>query len=119
MAESLFSTSWYRLAALKPRLRTHAELHRHHYRGIVWFVLQDHASGRAHRFSPTAYRLIALMDGHRTVRELWDTLNEQTGDSAPTQDEVIRLLGQLHAADVLICDVPPDSRELLRRYRRM
>lgn len=119
MAESLFSPSWYRVADLKPRLRRHAELHRHDYRGNVWFVLQDHASGRAHRFSPAAYRFIGLMDGRRTVRELWDTLNEQTGDSAPTQDEVIRLLGQLHAADVLICDVPPDSRELLRRYRRM
>jgi putative peptide zinc metalloprotease protein len=58
------------------------------------------------------------MDGKRTVQLLWDTFNEQEGDEAPTQDEVIRLLGQLHAADVLICDVTPDSRELLRRYRR-
>jgi putative peptide zinc metalloprotease protein len=58
------------------------------------------------------------MDGRRTVQELWDALNEQDGDEAPTQDEVIRLLGQLHAADVLICNVTPDSRELLRRHRR-
>jgi putative peptide zinc metalloprotease protein len=58
------------------------------------------------------------MDGERTVQELWDSMNEQEGDGAPTQDQVIRLLGQLHAADVLICDVTPDSRELLRRYRR-
>ncbi len=118
MAESLFSPSWYRVADLKPRLRRHAELHRHDYRGKVWYVLQDHAGGRSHRFSPAAYRFIGLMDGQRTVDELWDTLNEQDGDAAPTQDEVIRLLGQLHAADVLICDVTPDSRELLRRHRR-
>ena len=118
MAESLFSPSWYRVADLKPRLRKHAELHRHDYRGKVWFVLQDHAGGRSHRFAPAAYRFIGLMDGRRTVQELWDALNEQDGDAAPTQDEVIRLLGQLHAADVLICNVTPDSRELLRRYRR-
>ena len=118
MADSLFSPSWYRVADLKPRLRKHAQLHRHDYRGKVWFVLQDHAGGRSHRFSPAAYRFIGLMDGRRTVQELWDTLNEQEGDAAPTQDEAIRLLGQLHAADILICDVTPDSRELLRRYRR-
>jgi putative peptide zinc metalloprotease protein len=118
MSESLFSPSWYRVADLKPRLRQHAELHRHDYRGKVWFVLQDHAGGRSHRFAPEAYRFIGLMDGERTVQQLWDTYNEQEGDDAPTQDEIIRLLGQLHAADVLICDVTPDSRELLRRYRR-
>ena len=118
MAETLFSPSWYRVADLKPRIRKHAELHRHDYRGKVWFLLQDHAGGRSHRFSPAVYRFIGLMDGQRTVQELWDALNEQDGDAAPTQDEVIRLLGQLHAADVLICDVTPDSRELLRRYRR-
>ena len=118
MSESLFSPSWYRVADLKPRLRQHAELHRHDYRGKVWFILQDHAGGRSHRFTPAAYRFIGLMDGELTVQQLWDDLNEQEGDEAPTQDEVIRLLGQLHAADVLICDVTPDSRELLRRYRR-
>ena len=118
MAETLFSPSWYRVADLKPRLRKHAELHRHDYRGKIWFLLQDHAGGRSHRFSPAVYRFIGLMDGQRTVQELWDALNEQDGDAAPTQDEVIRLLGQLHAADILICDVTPDSRELLRRYRR-
>jgi putative peptide zinc metalloprotease protein len=118
MTETLFSPSWYRVADLQPRLRKHAELHRHDYRGKVWFVLQDHVGGRAHRFSPAAYRFIGLMDGRRSVQEIWDTLNEQDGDKAPTQDETIRLLGQLHAADVLICNVTPDSRELLRRHGR-
>jgi len=118
MTESIFSSSWYRVADLTPRLRKHAELHRHDYRGKVWFVLQDHAGGRSHRFTPAAYGFIGLMDGKRNLQELWDILNERDGDAAPTQDQVIRLLGQLHAADVLICDVTPDSRELLRRYRR-
>lgn len=118
MSDSLFSPSWYRVAELRPRLRAHVELHRHEYRGEVWFVLQDHASGRSHRFTPAAYRFMGLMDGRATVQELWDAANEQLGDQAPNQDEVIRLLGQLHAADALLCDVPPDSRELFRRYQR-
>ena len=118
MADTLFSPSWYRVAELKPRLRSHAQIHRHDYRGKVWFILQDHMAGRSHRFSPAAYRFIGMMDGKRTVQQLWDGVADQAGDKAPTQDEVIRLLGQLHAADALICDVTPDSQELFRRYQR-
>jgi len=118
MSDSLFSPSWYRVAELKPRLRSHAQIHRHDYRGKVWFILQDHAAGRSHRFSPAAYSFIGLMNGKRTVQQLWDAVNIQAGDQAPTQDEVIRLLGQIHAADALMCDVTPDSRELFRRYQR-
>ena len=118
MSDSHFSPSWYRVAELKPRLRSHAEIHRHDYRGKVWFILQDHAAGRSHRFSPAAYRFIGMMNGKHTVQQLWDAINTEAGDLAPTQDEVIRLLGQIHAADALICDVTPDSRELFRRYQR-
>src|SRR5262249_56648989 len=56
--------------------------------------------------------------GKRTVENIWDLCNERSGTDAPTQDDVVRLLGQLHAADALICDVPPDTRELFRRFQR-
>ncbi|MCX2982598.1 hypothetical protein EYC98_17180 [Halieaceae bacterium IMCC14734] len=118
MSDSFFSPSWYRVAELKPRLRSHALLHRHEYRGRVWFVLQDIAGGKSHRFTPAAYRFIGLMDGKSTIQELWDAVSRESGDDAPTQDEVIRLLGQLHAADALISDVQPDSEELFRRFQR-
>lgn len=118
MSEPLFSSSWYRVAALKPRLRSHAQIHRHHYRGQLWYVLQDHASQRYHRFSPAAYALIGLMDGRRTVQEIWQQAGSRLGDDAPTQNEVIQILTQLHAADVLQCDVPPDIAEMLLRYDR-
>jgi putative peptide zinc metalloprotease protein len=118
MAGSLFSPSWYRVKDLKPRLRRHVNINRHDYRGRVWFILQDLASGRSHRLSPAAYRMVGLMDGKRSLGELWDITTEQLGSNAPTQDEAIRLMGQLHSADTVICDVPPDSRELFRRQKR-
>ena len=118
MSESLFSPSWYRVADLKPRLRNHIQLHRHEYRGRVWYIMQDQIAGRSQRFSPAAYQFIGLMNGVNTVQQLWDVTNEQEGDAAPTQEEIIRLLGQLHSSDALICDVPPDSRELFRRFQR-
>jgi len=118
MSQSLFSPSWYRAAGLKPRLRSHLDIHRHHYRGERWYVLQDHASGRFQRFTPSAYMLIGLMDGKRTVQEIWDASRDRLGEEAPTQEEVIRLLGQLHAVDALQVDTMPDTAELTRRYEK-
>ena len=93
MAKAFLSQNWYRVANLKPRLRRHARLHRTRYRGQLWYVLQDRTSGRFHRFSPSGYRVISMLDGTRTVQEVWDTTCDQLDDETLTQDEVIRLLG--------------------------
>jgi len=118
MLRSLFTPSWYRVANLKPRLRGHTSIHRHHYRGELWYVLEDHAKGRFYRFTPVAYQVIGLMDGRLTVQELWDKALERFDDDAPSQGEIVRVLSQLHAADVLLCDVPPNTVELFRRYQK-
>jgi len=118
MNERLYSASWYRVAELKPRVRSHGRIHRHHYRGQRWYVLENQSSERFHRFSPDAYALLGLMDGQRTVQEIWDQASEMLGDAAPTQDQTIQLLGQLHSADMLQCNVPPDIAEFLRRHEK-
>ena len=59
MSFDLLSPSWYRVADLRPRLRSHVRIHRHHYRGELWYVLEDRVSRRMHRFNPVAYYLIA------------------------------------------------------------
>ena len=118
MLRSLFSPSWYRVAQLKPRLRRHSHIHRHHYRGELWYVMQDQAAGRYYRFTPIAYQVIGLMDGKLTVQELWDKASERYGDDAPTQGDMVQLLSQLHSADILLCDIPPDTAELFRRHNK-
>ncbi len=118
MSDSLFSPSWYRVAALKPRLRAHVKVHRHAFRGRVWFVMDDPAGQRAHRFTPAAHHVVGLMDGRRSMQQIWEAAGTALGDDAPTQEDVIRLLAQLHAADALLADVPPDSAEVFRRYEK-
>lgn len=121
MSEPLFSPSWYRVANLRPRLRKHAKIHRHRYRGQIWYVIHDTTTEQFHRLTPAGYYLTALMDGRRTVQEIWELALKHAGDDAPTQDQMIQLLGQLHAADVLQCNISPDIEELFRRsaqYRR-
>lgn len=116
--KAFLSPNWYRVAALRPRLRSHARFHRTLFRGDVWYVLQDRSSGRFHRFSPEAYLLVGLLDGRRTLEQVWEAASGRLGDDALTQDDVIRLLGQLHSADVLATDVPPDIADLAERGRR-
>ena len=115
MSEKLFSDAWYRVAEVRPRLRAHARLHRHRYRGDVWYLLQDPVSGRVHRFTPAARLMIAAMDGRRSIDQLWQLANRHLGDNAPTQDETIGLIGQLYGADLLQMDVTPDTAELFER----
>lgn len=118
MGSELFSQAWYRVAELRPRLSPRLQLGRHRYRGESWYVLKDAISNRVHRFTPQTYYLLGQMDGRRTLEAIWQDGLEHLGDDAPTQDELIRLLAQLHAADVIECDVPPDGSELFERYRR-
>jgi putative peptide zinc metalloprotease protein len=115
MSASLFSNSWYRVAELKPRLRAHAQIHRQTFRGQVWYVLQDHQTGRFFRVSPAANRMLCLMDGRRTMREVWDIAGAHAADDPPTQDETIQLLSQLHASDLLQGELPPDVAEIAER----
>lgn len=119
MTESLFSPSWYRVSKLKPRIRGHTQIHRHHYRDERWYVIQDHATGQAYRFTPIAYYIIGLMDARLTVQELWEKASERFGDDGPTQGDVVQLLSQLHAANLLICDVTPDTEEMFRRFKKV
>ena len=115
MTGAIESSLWYRVADLRPQLRSHARLHRHRYRGETWYMLEDPASGRVNRFTPAARLIIALMDGTRRVSDLWELAHRKQGEDAPTQDEMIHLLGQLHAADMLQTDVTPDVAELFAR----
>lgn len=119
MAEQLLSTTWYRVADLQPRLRSHVRIRRHEYRGERWYVLEDRISRRTHRFNPAAHLIMGLMDGQRSLQQIWDAAVARLGDQVPRQEEVIQLLGQLHAADVLQFEVTPDVDDLLRRAHRI
>src|SRR5437879_5479781 len=115
MSGPFLSASWYRVSGLRPRLRQHARVRLHRYRGRPWYVVTDPASGRVHRLAPVAFGLVAGMDGTRTLDALWNDAVEQFGDDAPSQDQVIGLVAQLHANDLMQGDVPPDASEIIQR----
>jgi putative peptide zinc metalloprotease protein len=114
-----FSESWYRVAELKPKLRAGAQISRQFYRGDRWYVVRDPAGNQFHRLSDAAYRFVGLLDGRRTVEQAWELVGGQLADDAPTQPEVIQVLSQLYAANLLETNITPDAMVLLRRHKKL
>lgn len=114
-----FSESWYRVAELRAKLRSSAQIYRQFYRGERWYVVRDPAGNQFHRLSDAAYRFVGLLDGRRTVGEAWELVGGQLADDAPTQPEVIQILSQLYSANLLEADISPDATVLLRRHKQL
>lgn len=113
MQETLLSPYWYRISGLHPRLRQHVNVRMQTTRGQAWYVLHNQATGRFHRVNAQAYELVGRLDGRFTVDEIWQVLLSHLGDEAPSQHDVIRILGQLTDAGLVQAEVTPDVRQML------
>ncbi len=118
MSNQMLSQHWYRLSNVKLSLPNHVRIHQHQYRKILWYVLCDEISGKHHRFNQASYNFIRLIDGKRTADDIWKKLNDDFGDDAPTQDEVIRLLGTLHLSNLLHTDQVINIQQLIDRKKK-
>jgi putative peptide zinc metalloprotease protein len=102
---------------MHPRLRPHVQITRQHYRGRRWHVVHDPSSNQYFRLSPVGHEFIGLLDGRRSVEEIWQIGLQRHGDEALTQNEVIQLLSQLYSGNLLSTDATPETEQLLRRGR--
>ena len=121
MSGALLSPLWYRVSALRPRLRASVQVQRQLHRDQLWYQLADAGTGRRHRVNAAAYQFIGRLDGERSTGEVWDALVTQSGDAGAmvlTQDDAIRVLGQLNMAGLLQCELTPDIERLFRQYRQ-
>ncbi len=118
MSDGMNSAHWYRVNNLKPQLHHHVEIHRHEYRGQIWYLLENTTSGRSHRFNPAAYLFIGHLDGNHSVEEIYHLVCEQLDEHAPGQQDIIQLLGQLHAGDLIQTDVAVSTDELFERQTK-
>ncbi len=100
-----------------PRLRPHVQITRQHYRGRRWHVVHDPSSNAFFRLSPVGHEFVGLLDGRRTVEDVWQLGLTRHGDEALTQNEVIQLLSQLYGSNLLAADTAPETEQLLGRGR--
>ncbi len=117
MSSAAPSPSWPLLAKACPRLQPHVRIYSQQYRGAAWYFLRDEASGRHLRFSAAAYALVARLDGETSVEDIYAKLPAVPGRNALSQDEVVLLLTQLFAMDLLGGELPGEAREFFGRYQ--
>jgi putative peptide zinc metalloprotease protein len=112
---SIYSPLWHRVESLRPRLRPQTLIERHVVRGEVWYVAKDRFGAHSYRFSPAVYAVLMRLNGKRTLEGVWNETVAQFGENAPAQDQIISVVSQLYAAELVDSDRPVDHRELASR----
>jgi putative peptide zinc metalloprotease protein len=64
-------------------------------------VAQDPVSLQYFRFGPTEHRVVQLLDGERTVRDIHQELQQEYGAEAPTFQDLVAFVHMLRAANLL------------------
>ncbi|MCZ2498824.1 biotin/lipoyl-binding protein [Xylophilus sp. Kf1] len=117
MPGATFSDTWYRIAGERVALQPAVKVQAQRYRGQLWFVLEDAYSQRYFRLTPQAYDFVRALRTDQTVDEVWRAYVEARGADAPGQDEVVRLLSQLHVSNMLVFEGQPHSTAIYERSR--
>lgn len=114
---SIFSDSWFRVAHLRVALLPSVEVKTHQFRGRDWHVLQDPYTQRFFRTSEQACRFIRSLRLDRSVEDSWEEFVNAHPKDAPSREEVIQLLSQLHASNLLYSMEQSDNEAIVRRYK--
>lgn len=117
MSSTLLSPSWYLVSELKVSLRSHVQISRHVYRGRVWYILKDSLGAQYHRISTDSYSILGLLNGKRTLSDVWNILVERCEEELPTQDDIIFLLSKLYRSNLLFCENKGDFFEFYQRKK--
>ncbi|MEX0285943.1 MAG: hypothetical protein AB3N23_15155 [Paracoccaceae bacterium] len=115
MSDAFLSPDWHRVSELAPRLRQGVRVDRHLYLGTPWHVISNTTGIKAIRLTPAAYAAVGRFDGAVTLQTLWDDLRAELGEEAPTQQDMVSLLTQLHQSDMLDSEDMPLLDEMLER----
>jgi putative peptide zinc metalloprotease protein len=115
MSTAVFSDSWFRIAQARVSLPASTRVERQSFGGELWYVLQDSYSHRYFRITPQAWAFISRLTPEKTVEETWLAFIEQHPDEAPGQEDVVRVLSQLHVANMLYFQDLPDNQAIYRR----
>lgn len=118
MQDSLFSSQWYRVAKLRPRVRSNVVTHRHYYRRAVWYIVGAKSNKTHLRINASAFFLFTQFDGERTVDSVWQSALAVLNDDAPSQGEVIELLGLLFESAMVDFQRETDVDRLFESHRR-
>lgn len=116
MRGNIFSELWHRVSGLKLCIIYNATIEKQLHRDKVWYVIREPYNNKYFRVTPKAYGFLTRLTVKRTVSEIWEEYLQHNPDEAPTQDEVIKLLTQLHQSNLLYYRNMPNNEHIFNRY---
>ena len=123
--QAIWSEHWHAVRFLQPRLRHGVQALHRPLRGRSWVLLLDPVTQRFHRMSPQVWGVLQLLDGRRTLDEIWAVAcaiplqpSAQAAHAAISQTDLLQLMSSLHANDLLQSQVSPDAGEVFERYQK-
>jgi putative peptide zinc metalloprotease protein len=118
-AENLFSEAWHLVAPLRIGLRPNLQVRRQVFRGEVWYLFHDGLNNQFYRIRPAAYSFLVLLDGRRTVEEIWRESLTRDPENTPGQQEVVQLVAQLVEASLVQSERAGDGlRQFTQKQKR-
>lgn len=116
MAENIFSESWHLVCDLKVSLLYSVETYKQFYRGETWYVLNDKYSNKFYRITPKTYNFLMKLNLHDSVEKIWETSLIHAPKDTPNQNEVVKVLMQLHANNLLFSKNRVDIDSIFTRF---
>jgi len=108
---------WTHISQLRPSFRGHIHLYPQVYRDERWYVLHDQSSDVYLRFNEHAYSLLGRLEGDLTLEEILEYANETPLDYPLSQEEIVTLIAQLSAAELLKDALPLNVQDVFRQYK--
>lgn len=116
MAKQIFSDSWHIVSDLKVSLINNVTVQKQYFRGEKWYVVKDAFNNKFFRVKPEAYQFVMRLTTLKSVEEIWEAYLLESPDIAPTQEEVVTLLSQLHINNLLYFKNNPHSDDIFERH---
>lgn len=108
---------WHLLSEQRFRRRAAITTTQQTFRGQGYVVLSDRVTGTHLRLSERARQVWALLDGRRTLDEVWQTLMQRPA-IAPSQGEIVEWVMQLVGSGLILSDHRLDPKYLSERSQK-
>jgi putative peptide zinc metalloprotease protein len=115
MTASTLSDAWHQIADARVALLPSVKAQPQRFRGRPWVVLEDAHAHRFFRVTPQAWEFLRRLSAAETVDTQWRRWVQQEPQAAPGQDELVRLLSQLHVANLLRFEGTPPAQAIHER----
>ena len=115
MSASFFNDSWYKVSELRISLLASVVVQEQIFRTKKWIVLKDSSNEAFFRVSVETFQFLQALDIGQTVQEIWESYVDRFPRQAPSREEVVALITQLHASNLLYFKNDANAKEISRR----